>query len=86
MLGYLATGLKPVFKRKLNAAYEKPTYTAAKAALQRIRAELAEVNASAAASLDEGLEETLTPARRGIGWGCSRNWAGRSRPRTASRT
>jgi len=28
--------------------------------LQRIRAELAEVNASAAASLDEGFEETLT--------------------------
>ena len=60
VLGYLATGLKPVFKRKIQAAYEKPTYAAAKAALKRIRAELAEVNASAAASLDEGLEETLT--------------------------
>jgi putative transposase len=66
ILGYLAVGLKPVLKRKLNAAYEKPTYTAAKAALQRIQAELAEVNASAAASLDEGLEETLTLHRLGL--------------------
>jgi transposase-like protein len=66
VLGYLATGLKPVFKRKLSAAYEKPTYAAAKAALRRIRAELAEVNASAAASLDEGLEETLTLHRLGL--------------------
>ena len=66
VLGYLPTGLKPVFKRKMSAAYEKPTYTAAKAALQRIQAELAEVNASAAASLDEGLEETLTLHRLGL--------------------
>ena len=66
VLGYLAVGLKPVFKRKLGAAYEQPTYAAAKAALQRIRAELAEVNASAAASLDEGWEETLTLHRLGL--------------------
>jgi transposase-like protein len=38
VLGYLSTGLKPAFKRKLTAAYEKPTYAAAKAALKRIRA------------------------------------------------
>ena len=66
VLGYLPTGLPPVLKRKLSAAYEKPTYAMAKAALQRIRAELAEVNASAAASLDEGLEETLTLHRLGL--------------------
>lgn len=66
VLGYLAEGLKPVLKRKLSAAYAKPTYAAAKTALQRIRAELAEVNASAAASLDEGLEETLTLHRLGL--------------------
>lgn len=66
VLGYLPTGLKPVFKRKLSAAYEKPTYVAARAALKRIRAELAKVNASAAASLDEGLEETLTLHRLGL--------------------
>jgi putative transposase len=66
VLGYLPTGLQPAFKRKLSAAYEKPTYAAAQAALKRIRAELAEVNASAAASLDEGLEETLTLHRLGL--------------------
>jgi putative transposase len=66
VLGYLPTGLKPVFKRKLSTAYEKPTYAAAKAALRRIRSALAEVNASAAASLDEGLEETLTLHRLGL--------------------
>jgi transposase-like protein len=66
VLGYLPTGLQPVFQRKLTAAYEKPTYAAAKVALKRIRAELAEVNASAAASLDEGLEETLTLHRLGL--------------------
>jgi len=66
VLGYLPTGLKPVFKRKLSTAYEKSTYAAAKAALRRIRSELAEVNASAAASLDEGLEETLTLHRLGL--------------------
>jgi transposase-like protein len=66
VLGYLPGGLKPAFKRKLTAAYEKPTYAAAKAALKRIRGELAEVNASAAASLDEGLEETLTLHRLGL--------------------
>lgn len=66
VLGYLSTGQKPVFKRKLQAAYEKPTYAAAKAALARIRGELAEINASAAASLDEGLEATLTLHRLGL--------------------
>ena len=66
VLGYLPTGLKPLIKRKLTAAYEKPTYAAAKAALKRIRTELAEVNASAAASLEEGLEETLTLHRLGL--------------------
>ena len=66
VLGYLSTGVKPAFKRKLTAAYEKPTYAAAKAAVKRIRAELAQVNASAAASLDEGLEETLTLQRLGL--------------------
>ena len=66
VLSYLPEGLKPVFKRKLSTAYEKPNYAKAKTALQRIRAELAAVNASAAASLDEGLEETLTLHRLGL--------------------
>jgi putative transposase len=66
VLRYLPTGLQPVFERKLQAAYEQPTYAAAKRALQRIRVDLARLNASAAASLDEGLEETLTLHRLGL--------------------
>jgi transposase-like protein len=66
VLRYLATGLQPVFERKLQAAYEQPTYGAAKRALLQIRADLARLNASAAASLDEGLEETLTLHRLGL--------------------
>jgi hypothetical protein len=44
----------------LQAAYGQPTYPEAKAALQRLRRELTLLNSSAAASLEEGLEETLT--------------------------
>lgn len=48
------------FRRKLQAAYEQPTYEKAKSRLDIIRRELMPINESAAASLDEGLEETLT--------------------------
>jgi transposase-like protein len=63
---YLPTGRQAAFRRKLQAAYERPTYAEAKAALKRVRAELAPINASAVASLDEGLEETLTLHRLGV--------------------
>jgi hypothetical protein len=63
VLGGLST-----FRRKLQAAYDQPTHDAAKRALGEVRAELLLLNASAAASLDEGLEETLTlcPAKIAI--------------------
>ncbi len=48
------------FRRKLQAAYEQPTYEKAKQKLDVIRRELRPINESAVASLDEGLEETLT--------------------------
>ena len=54
------------FRRKLQAAYEQPTYAAAKRALERGRHELRLLNVSAVASLDEGLEETLTLHRLGV--------------------
>jgi transposase-like protein len=53
-------------RRKLRAAYAQPTYAQAKVALKRVRAELALMNRSAAQSLDEGLEETLTLHRLGL--------------------
>ena len=66
VLAYLPERHRPTLRRKLQAAYEQPTYEAAKRALGKIRAELVLLNASAATSLDEGLEETLTLHRLGI--------------------
>jgi len=66
VLDYLPHRHRATFRRKLQAAYEQPTYEKAKRALGKVRAELVLLNASAAVSLDEGLEETLTLHRLGI--------------------
>jgi putative transposase len=66
VLAYLPPAQQAPWRRKLQAAYERPTYAEAKAALDRCRRELQVANASAAASLDEGLEETLTLHRLGV--------------------
>jgi transposase-like protein len=63
---HLPYGLQATWRRKLQAAYEQPTYAQAKAALRRLEAELRWLNASAAKSLSEGLEETLTLHRLGL--------------------
>jgi putative transposase len=60
VLSYLPKSTHGLWRRKLQAAYAHPTYAEAKRALTRILAELTKVNVSAARSLDEGLEETLT--------------------------
>jgi transposase-like protein len=65
VLRYLPDRHRSTFRRKLQAAYERPT-EAAKRALSKRRGELTLLNASAAASLDEGLEETLTLHRLGV--------------------
>jgi len=57
---YLPPAQQAAWQRKLQAAYERPTYAAAKTALGRLRGELRLLNESAVTSLDEGLEETLT--------------------------
>lgn len=54
------------WRRKLQAAYEQPTSAEAKAALEALQRELRRVNLSAAESLAEGLEETLTLHRLGL--------------------
>ena len=66
VIAYLPNRHRATFRRKLQAAYEQPTYEKAKRALGKVRAELMLLNASAAASLDEGLEETLTLHRLGV--------------------
>jgi len=60
MVGYLSTSQQTPFRRKLQRAYDQPTYTQAQTALKKVRGELSLLNQSAVASLDEGFEETLT--------------------------
>jgi transposase-like protein len=63
---YLAKSQQATFRRKMQQAYSQPTYDKAKKALQAVRAQLAILNQSSVASLDEGLEETLTLHRLGL--------------------
>jgi len=66
VVGYLPKARQPEVRRQLQAAYRQPTYEAAKARLGQIRSSLYRENPSAAASLDEGFEETLTLHRLGL--------------------
>jgi len=66
VVAYLPKGQQAPWRRKLQAAYERPTYAEAKAALLRCRQELRLLNESAVTSLDEGFEETLTLHRLGV--------------------
>ena len=63
---YLPKTQQATWRRKLQMAYEQPTYEQAKAALLTLRKELRLLNTSAVASLDEGFEETLTLHRLGL--------------------
>lgn len=54
------------YDRQLRNAYALTSYPEAKAALERLWRQLCEVNPSAARSLEEGLEETLTLHRLGV--------------------
>jgi putative transposase len=66
VVSYLARRDQPLWRRKLQAAYAHAGYAEAKRALDRLHRELRLLNASAAASLEEGLEETLTLHRLGV--------------------
>lgn len=63
---YLPNAEQPAWRRKLQAAYAHPSYADAKRALQRLERELRLRNESAAESLREGLEETLTLHRLAV--------------------
>ena len=63
VLDHLPDEHKAAVARKLNAAYALEDYAAAKQALDGLHHELMHVNPSAARSLAEGLEETLTVHR-----------------------
>jgi putative transposase len=66
VVSYLDKKLQITFRRKLQAAYELPTYEKAKERLNSIGRELKLINESALGSLQEGLEETLTLHKLGL--------------------
>jgi len=63
VLDHLADEQKPAVAKKLNEAYALEDYAAAKQALHMLHRELMGLNPSAARSLGEGMEETLTVHR-----------------------
>ena len=60
VLDHLTDEQRPLAAKKLNAAYALEEYGAAKQALEQLHRELMDLNPSAARSLAEGMEETLT--------------------------
>jgi len=63
VLDHLTDEQKPSVAKKMNAAYAMEDHAAAKLALTQLHRELMDLNPSAARSLEEGLEETLTVHR-----------------------
>jgi putative transposase len=63
VLDHLSEEQRPLVATRLNAAYAMEDYDAAKLALKKLHRELMDVNPSAARSLEEGMEETLTVHR-----------------------
>src|ERR1017187_8492192 len=63
VLDHLPEDQKALVAQKLNAAYATEDYEGAKLALNKLHRELMDLNPSAARSLAEGMEETLTVHR-----------------------
>lgn len=66
VVSYLKEEEENHYRGKLQRAYLEPEYHTAKSKLLEIRDELREINRSAAKSLEEGLEETLTIHKLGL--------------------
>jgi len=66
VVSYLPKADQKKWRKKLQRAYQEPTYGAAKERLTDLHAELQQINRTAANSLQEGLEETLTLHRLGL--------------------
>jgi len=66
VVSYLAKQDQPAWRRKLQAAYGHASHGDAARALERLHQQLRLVNESAAASLAEGLDETLTLHRLNV--------------------
>jgi len=66
VISYLKEEDQKEYRSRLQRAYNEPTYTQAKQKLLEIKQELKQINMSAANSLLEGLEETLTLHKLGL--------------------
>jgi len=66
VVSHLPKGDQATWRRRLQRAYQRPTYAEARAALTHLQTELEDRNQSAARSLAEGLEDTLTLHRLGV--------------------
>lgn len=66
VIEHLPEGCRADWRRRLRNAYAMTDYAAAKAALEKLWRQLCEINPSAARSLEEGREETLTLHRLGV--------------------
>ncbi len=66
VVSYLSKGEQGSWRKRLQWAYNRPEYKDALAALEQLHGELEERNQSAAGSLEEGLEETLSVHRLGV--------------------
>ena len=66
VLDHLPEEHRQTVKRKLQNAYAMTEYAEAKRALEKLHRELMDLNPSAARSLAEGMEETLTVHRLGV--------------------
>lgn len=66
VVSYLSKSEQKSWRQRLQRAYNRPDYEEASKALQQLHDELEERNQSAAGSLAEGLEETLTLHQLGV--------------------
>lgn len=66
VMDHLPEAERPWVRRKLRAAWANPNASEAEAALRALAGQLEKVNPDAAASLREGLTETLTVTRLGV--------------------
>ena len=66
VVSYLAKGEQVAWRKRLQRAYTRPTYAEAAVQLKQLHRELDARNQSAAGSLAEGMEETLTLHRLGV--------------------
>ena len=67
VVGHLPESCRADWRRRMRNAYAMTDYAAANAALEKLWRQLCEINPSAARSLEEGMEETLTLHRLGVG-------------------